>query len=84
MVIPMQLKLNKRLRKQLKGYKIKHQKELYKIPIFTYIKKLVYNGKGLLTEDVVQKCKLISQDDYYFVRKERFLLNLNKRPRKVF
>ena len=58
-------------------------KKIKRIPLYDYIKKLIYDGKGMLTDDMVQKCKLISQDDYYIVRKERFLLNLNKKSKNV-
>ncbi len=54
-----------------------------RIPVFDYVPKMVYSGWGLLSMDMVEKCKLISDVDYHIVRKERFLLNLGKTSRKV-
>ena len=54
-------------------------KKIKRIPVFDYVPKMIYSGFGLLTMDMVEKCKLISNVDYHIVRKERFLYNINKK-----
>ncbi len=68
--------LNKKLLIQLLN------KENKKIPVMEYVPKMIYSGFGLFTDDMVQKCKLLPEHEFNFVRKERFLLNLGKTSKK--
>lgn len=47
-------------------------KEIPKIPL------LVKKSAGILTEDIVQKCKLLSNDAYLQIKRERFLTGLKR------
>ena len=73
----MKLKLSKELRKDLKKFKIDNQKLLVKFPLFDYVPKMIY-GCSILSMDMVEKCKLLSNVDYHIVKKERYLYNLSK------
>ena len=45
--------------------------------------KLQFRGKAMvITEDMLQKVKLYSQESYFQVRRARFLENLNKKSFK--
>lgn len=48
-------------------------KEINRLPL------LVKKPAGILTEDLVQKAKLISNDAYLILKKERFLQGLPRR-----
>lgn len=63
--------LNKKLLIEL------HNKERG-ISVFDWVNKLQYYGKGLFTEDMVQKSKLIDEHNHFIVRKERFLQNIRR------
>ena len=64
-------KINKLRKKE----KIENPKEWWQIPLW----KLKYKGMGLLTNDMVEKTKLIDNHSYMQVRKEKFLQGLSKR-----
>ena len=48
-------------------------KETNRLPL------LIKKPAGILTEDIVQKAKLISNDAYLMIRKERFLYGLSRK-----
>ena len=49
-------------------------KENYGFPLW----KLQYKGIGLLTNDLVEKSKLLGNVEYCMIRKEKFLMNLRR------
>ena len=68
-----------KINKLKKKWKIKHQKEMFKIPLFYYIKKMQYSGLGYLNNDMVQKMKCIGDIEYRLGRKELFLMGLRRK-----
>ena len=62
------MKLNKKLRKKTREFLLENQKINYSnIPL------LIKKPSGIISEDIVQKSKLISNDAYLMLKRERFL-----------
>ena len=69
--------MNKKEKKQFESMKKEMlinllNKEIPKMPL------LIRKTAGILTEDLVQKSKLISNETYLMLKRERFLMNLRR------
>ena len=66
------MKLGK-INKLKKKWKIENPKEWWQIPLWKLKK-----PSGLLSEDLVQRAKLINNETYLILKREKFLIGLKK------
>ena len=67
------MKLNKVLRLKTKEFLLGNQKDKWRFPL------LVKKSKGILGLDAVEKCKLINNEAYLILKRERFLQGLSRK-----
>ena len=76
------MKKNKKIFEELKRQLILksiEKKKAIRIPLFD-LDKIQFNGKGLMiTQDMAEKTKLLNNESYLMVRKERYLQGLPNR-----